>query len=260
MAYRYRDPYSKNGSGKSAQDKVGKEIYQNLEKLLNNRRKLLCGLPVKHLVNDLYSQAYDPQEWEAYKRLRDNPQFWNNVNKQCWFVVHDSYHSIEVTFTISETDYASRQAHGVPSVAVNVDGLHDELRVAFCHWRTKVCAFEDERDYILKKVKSLLLMCTTPGQIKRTWPELLSFMNEEGRNRVLRSRARSPLPEEVCQETEVSKDLRDCAWSNEVVRDRSRRVPEWRPEALEWMNIIFAEALVLPPYEGNEDYYPTISR
>lgn len=79
--------YSKSGSGKSRQDKKGREIYQSLEKLLNNRLMLLCGFPTNDLIEDLYSYAYSPQEWEAYKILRGNKYFWQHIFKKDFLIL-----------------------------------------------------------------------------------------------------------------------------------------------------------------------------
>jgi len=220
---------SKRGMGRSKQDQVGQTIYDTANKLLTNRRKLLCPLEIENPYDEVFRYALSEREWAAWKVCRDNTNVRDCIRSQEKVVVKDTRKKNE------SYRYYIYTAASIPSITVMWDCLPRDVKQILYEWRLKSTSFTAEQRHILDLIRELCNMCTTAGQLQRTWPELLGFM--PGKTKTLRfsARARSPYPPEVMD------DLGN-------VRDK------WKRGSLVWMNEIFAEALILPPWESELEY------
>lgn len=242
MSYYNRRKMSKRGEGGSAQDTVGNEIYSRLQKLLKNRWRLLCPFKIDDPIVQVWQYAMSAQLWEAWNLLRANEAFDNSMKK-----------TNEVTVLAADgVRYEIPIPDGgeVAQLCVEFENLPIETRMVLSAWALKHRSFSDEFKFICMKVESLCQVCNTPGQIRRVWPELFGFMDETGKNKIFRAKANSPYPPEVMRPKFEYTDDTDWKDMVTVLRD------DWTPESLEWMNMIFAQALILPIREVEN--YPSV--
>ncbi len=220
---------SKRGMGRSKQDQIGQTIYDTARNLLDNRRKLLCPLEIENAYDEVFRYALSEREWAAWKVCRDNVSVRDCIRSQEKVVVKDTRSPNE------SYRYYIYTANKIPSITVMWDSLPPDVKQILYEWRLKSTSFKAEQKHILDMIRELCNVCTTPGQLQRTWPELLGFMPDRTKNRRFSAKARSPYPPEVLD-----------AFGN--------LYDKWKPASCVWMNEIFAESLILPPYESELEY------
>lgn len=234
------DRFSKKGQGNSAQDEVGRTIYDRAHKLLNNRWKYLNQFDV---VNDyhaeLYRYALTDDEWAAWDLLRRNPQVSRLVSTSQYLVVRNTGGKFSITF--------DRPGEKFMQLTVDWGSLPQDTQLKIHNWMIRSESYRWETEAITKRIKSLVMCCATAGQIERVWPELLGFMPEETIDTRFVKKARSPYPDGVWEE----------GW--ELLHPRERKLKEkWRPEVLDWFNNALTESLILPQQDWQK--YPPFPR
>jgi hypothetical protein len=133
--------------------------------------------------------------------------------------------------------------HPVPGISLEISNLPEGTQEVMHNFIMRYQSSIGEMEVILDNIAVLCNLCATPGHIRRVWPDLLGFMHEGGKDRILNAGAKSPYPDGIVN------------YHDGEVQER------WRPENLEWMNIVFVEAMVLPPYgETEADSYPQFTR
>lgn len=238
----WSDSFSRNGSGSSRQDEVGRTIFKRVEALFDNRWMLLCPFDVvKDPVREIWKYALTPLERGAWNVLVKNKHFNKAINRQTYFDINHSVAGFRIrVYTNTE----------IPAWPVWWGNIPPELAERLSHWQIQSRAYRDEFYAIRDKVKSLVKMCSTPGQIERVWPALMGFMPDKAIDRQIEKKARSPYPDGV-----LAKDAVYGGLLSGEVRD------EWKPEVLAWFDHAIAEALILPEYKHPEGApaYPEIS-
>lgn len=221
------DRFSRKGGGNSAQDEIGRTVYQAVERLMENRWKYLNQFDV---VNDyhaeLYRYAMSDDEWTAWNVLRQNKRFTGNVSfTQNLYLRKRGHFSITI----------ERPGELFLAMRIDWESLPELTQERIHNWLIRSETYREEYKLVRERVKSLTLICATAGQIERVWPELLGFMPEETKDRRFTKRAVSPYPEGVWED----------GW--ESLHPSERKLKEkWRPESLAWFNDALAEALILP--------------
>ena len=224
--------FSKHGAGDSDQDKVGKQIYTNAADLLSNRALLLSPLKFEDPYEELFRYAFTEPQWQAWQIMEKHDQLRGALRY---------VNTIHIYRNRAKEHFEIPAPEPVPYFTIDWDWLPLATQDKLYRWQLKATSLEHEKEVILAHIKALCQECTSPGQLKRVWPELLGFMPTRSKTRVFRAKARSPYPKGVLL-YELAKDGR----SEKCVG----LVDQWKPEALEWMNTIFAEALILPDIGG----------
>lgn len=234
------DRFSRRGSGGSAQDEIGRTIYERAHKLLNNRWKYLNQFDV---VNDyhaeLYRYALSDDEWAAWDLLRRNPQIRQLVSTSQYLVINNPEGKFSITI--------ERPGERFLQMHIDWQSLPTLTQQNIHNWMIRSESYRMETEAVTKRIKSLVIACATAGQIERVWPELLGFMPEETIDKRFVKKAQSPYPDAVWEE----------GW--EALHPRERKLKEkWRPESLAWFNDALTESLILPQQDWSK--YPPFPR
>lgn len=238
---RWRDnSFSRNGYGNSKQDEIGRTIYERVDKLFHSRWMLLCPFNVvEQPVRDLYVHGMTKEEWQAWSLLSGTKSFEDSIRLQSHFDIMNKEAKYYIRVYTSES---------VVKWPVPWENLPVPLMEKLHYWMLQSRAYRDEYHDICNKVKSLVRLCTTPGQIERVWPQLMGFMPAETKDQRMDKKARSPYPDGVI-------DWQSTPSDGDVILKE-----EWREETLAWYDTAIAEALILPQYEHPEGTpsYPDI--
>lgn len=230
----HRSQYSLHGTGRSKQDFVGQAIHSKVAMLLESRYKVLAPFPIRDTYGEIFRYAFNEAEFNAWEILKEHSKFKNTVHQTGLLSLKDT--PGEGKRLLIDVSYM------MPNISVHWDKLPGYTQNIIGQWLVKSNSFINEREAILNLIQHLCQQCTTPGQLKRTWPELLSFMVPSAKDKVFKAGAKSPYPSGVI----------------EIVDGGGIQLEEqWRPDNLEWINIILTEALVLPEWES-EDEYPKL--
>lgn len=234
------DSFSRNGYGGTKQDEIGRTIFERVDKLFHSRWMLLCPFDVvEQPVRDLYMYGMTLEERRAWVLLSGTESFAKSISRQCFFDIVNK-----------EAKYYIRVYTSEPVVRWPVpwENLPVQVMEKLHHWMLQSRAYRDEYHEISNKVKTLMRLCTTPGQIERVWPQLMGFMPDETKIARLDKKARSPYPDGVL------------GWSVTPPGGEIVLKEEWREETLAWYDTPIAEALILPQYEHPDGApaYPSI--
>jgi len=186
---------------------------------------------------EVFQYAFTKPEWAAWEILKHKNDFMGRVNTTKGVRVV----SLDITCGLDEDERVLHVQYpdALPRINVEAGNLPGHTLDTIREWIVKYSSFVFEAKHILEEIKVLCNQCSTPGQIKRVWPELFSFMDEDGKQRGYDALAKSPYPEGVLQ------------WGE--LMDR------WKPASLEWQNDILVQALVLPEYDETIPY-PELGR
>lgn len=241
---RYGYKFSRDGYGGSKQDAIGRAIYERVETLLESRWKLLCPFDIVQDRRELWYYAMTREQHAAWQLLSADKHFERAIER---------WHSFDIVNEEGKFRIRIPLNSGVPRWPVNWQHLPTDLREKLHHWMLQSRSYRDEYHTIRDKVKQLMQVCATPGQIERVWPELLGFMPKETKDQRMGKRARSPYPDGVLDLKYFI--IRD---GQQVENPNFRKLkPEWTPEALAWHDTAIAESLILPLYkkpEGDPGY------
>lgn len=224
--YRGEGSFSKNGYGGTAQDEVGRTIFTRVDSLLESRWKLLCPFPVQDPVRELWHYALTPDQRVAWNLLSKDKRFNEAVKRISYFDIRND-----------EARYCIRVFSnvGVPEWPLDYKNLPTDLWQKVHYWQVQSRSYRDEHVEIREKVRALVRLCATAGQIERVWPELMGFMPTDTLNQRFDKKARSPYPDGALKYNNDTcvYELQDC----------------WRRETLQWYDDAIAESLILPEYE-----------
>jgi hypothetical protein len=229
-----RYKFSLNGSGRTYQDKIGHQIYISARDLMWDRLRFLCPFPIEDRYKELYRWTMIEDEWLAWEALRKaHGRFAEHrlVTKVSHFHIVEGHHD---SFMMRIP-----MVSAVPQLTLRFDQLPEHTQLKVYTYRTMYRSMIGEMEHTLRRIQELCCMSSTPGHIKRVWPDLLGLMPGRSRDKVLHALASSPIPD-GCHEI----------WDSKMLR------PQWAPSALEWMNTIFTEAIVLPKYDDEDHQYP----
>ena len=228
MRYGWNRKMSMYGEGRSKQDRIGQQIYDTCEQMLASRVKMLCPLEVEDPHKEVFRFALTEKEWAAWEVLRHSANFSESIQTQKEIEVIDKAGNWHMDIPVDGN---------IPYIPVKMLDLPPAMQRVLWLWRVRLLSFQREQAYILEKIEELCLMCATPGQLQRVWPELLGFMPDDTKNKRFGAKSKSPLPDGVLEPVVTEE------WKLLELN------PEWEPEALEWMNDVFVEALLLPQWD-----------
>lgn len=223
------DRFSRRGGGGSKQDEVGRTIYQRVEALMENRWKYLNQFDlVKDFKTELYRYAMTEAEWNAWELLEANKSFRNAMTYTSQLHIVNNEGGFNITITRPSTER-------YVSMPIRWYNLPEALREGIHNWMIRSETYKQEYVEVRGRVKSLSLICSTPGQIERVWPELMGFMPGHVIDSRLEKKSKSPYPDGVWED----------GW--ELLHPDERKLKEkYRRENLDWFNDALAEALILP--------------
>ena len=228
--YRNSGSFSRNGYGNSKQDEVGRTIFERVDRLLESRWKLLCPFEiVKQPEQDLWRYALTPSQWQAWTTLSSSQHFEKAISRQSYFDIVNKAAEYSIRVFVNNP---------LPRWPLEWSNLPVDLWEKVHRWQVQSRSYRDEFTTISAKVKALVRLCTTPGQIERVWPQLMGFMPDETKHERFDKKARSPYPFGVLNDNGTLKD-------------------EWSAEHLAWYDTAITESLILPLYvhpEGAPNY------
>lgn len=199
-----------------------------------NRWKYLTPFDMFGDVKEaLYRYAVSDSEWEAFQTIERNGHFRKAVSYSTSFLITNRAGGFNITVHSKTLEFVA--------IPVEWSCLPDATCEAVHNWLIRSQAYKAEYVTIRDRVASLTRLCTTPGQIERTWPELLGFMPGEVIDQRFIKKSLSPYPDGVWED----------GW--QTLHPKERVLKEaYRPETLAWFNDALTEALILPEQDWDE--------
>lgn len=207
---------------KKIQSAITCDVVKRVREVMTNRHRLLAPFPLDPI--ELYRTLWTEDEWGALQVLSSSTELFNTRNFFYIIGCKSEVLSGRRTITIQmdkPLPYDGR--------SLTFDTLDAHAQAAICAWARLWIEYNTDTLDIEFRVKSIAEICTTYGHVQRLWPELVSFLPEEGRLALERKKIASRYPAEAYMSGHVR-----------ILR------PEYRPEAFERFSTLLSEAVMLP--------------
>lgn len=218
--------------GQSAQAFISEEMVKQVNGLMDNRRRLLAPFPVEPRA--IYNACWTAEEHEAIAVLERREGLLRRGR------------TLKLRFHVKEkrTDYTITIQCGedLPMVQFAMEslltGLPMELKVPIAHWIPEWWKLHVDQVKLVAKIKACAHVCKTYGQLHRMWPDVLSLLNDKGKEKIGSARVRSAYPEGAYK------------WSDDGNGNRVGKLrDDFTPEAFAPFTGMIAECLMLPEKE-----------
>jgi hypothetical protein len=239
----------------NVRDYSKKEVEAAVDAKLHNRWMALAPDPVKAM--ELYDCLYTPQQHEAIGVLSHFPDLLSEGQQ---FHLHfgglDANYQfpmgpegpwkmrverLKVSMPVSRPLPSTHAAYG-KFFAKHVSELPEHLMIPLLDWVPRWLQLKAETVAVSSKVESLFECCNTMGQIKRVWPNIVSFLPDRAQEILRNAKVQSPYPDDVMGYDE-SRDL----------EGQTRQLkPEWSPKYLAWHDRVLTEALLMPDHADDD--------
>lgn len=211
-------------------------VKSQANKLMENRHRLLAPFPYEPA--EVHGQMFNMAEWDAIQTLMLRPGLVATSNWFCIdgvkvFLQDGTVGVRKVTIRCSNLPMPDN-----PTLAMEL--LPPEMKEKIGDWGMTWYRLKRETNSVITKLDQLARHCNTYGQIVRVWPELAGFMGQHARFTIDNARVKSRLPEGV-MDVQVDKET----WTKTYTLNE-----QWQPKAFEGLNLLIAEALMLPFVEG----------
>lgn len=227
---------SRRRKGPEGSEHLKGHIKSEVNKLMENRHRLLAPFPYEPA--EVHGQLFDMSEWDAIQRLQQRREL---INVGDWFYI-DGVKVLTADGTVGVKKVTIR-CNDLPMPGDNTLALGllpAEMKENIANWGMKWYQLKRETNSVITKLDQLARHCNTYGQIVRVWPELAGFMGQHARFTIDNARVKSRLPEGV-MDMQFDKE----SWTKTYTLNE-----QWQPKAFEGLNLLIAEALMLPFSEG----------
>lgn len=225
----------KRNQGTHAQQFLKDDLTARVNKLMDNRRRLLAPFPVDERA--VYEAGWTNVERDAINLLVRRNENLLRTGKTVKLVFRNNDRDWHVLITLPEE-------HVMPAYlfTLALKDLPMGLKQPIVQWIPQWHALMQEQGKLLFKIGECAKVCKTYGQLYRMWPDILSFFDEDGKQKIGKARVRSAYPDDAM----IFEHLDD--QGKTVARLR----PEFTPEAFAPFTGMIAECLMLPFKESVE--------
>jgi hypothetical protein len=219
--------------GQSAQAFISEDLVKQVNALMDNRRRLLAPFPVE--ARAIYNAGWTAEEHEAIKLLQARREGLLRMGRAIKLRFHSKEKQKDYSITIQcGEDLPMAQF----AFELFLKDLPSELKVPIAHWIPEWWKLHVDQAKLVAKVKSCASVCKTYGQLHRMWPDVLSLMNDKGKEKIGAARVRSAYPEAAFK------------WHDTETGERVGELREdFTPEAFAPFTGMIAECLMLPEKE-----------
>lgn len=216
--------------GQSAQAFISEELVRKINTLMDNRRRLLAPFPVE--ARAIYDASWTAEEHEAIKLLQERRKGLLRMGRRIRLRFHSKEKQKDYSITIQ-----CKEDLPMPQLAFELflKDLPNELKVPIAHWVPEWAKLHVEQLKLVAKVKRCASVCKAYGQLHRMWPDILSLLDDKGKEKIGAARVRSAYPEKAL------------TFLNKADGPRITEIrEEFRPEAFAPFTAMIAECLMLP--------------
>ena len=218
--------------GLNVRDFVSKDLCATVNKLMDNRRRLLAPFPLDPDV--LYEMVWTPKELDAMEVLSKHSDM---LHMSSTFKLVKPKSELVIHVHLPQ----GRPGNGYRS-EIAWSRVPKEAQELILEWGKEWLALHKQQNQLINKLEDLSKQCNTYGQLYRLWPDLLGFFGERGKEKVEAAQMKSKLPDGV-----LIVDYNEEGHRATVVLKEA-----YRPEAFEPFSTVIAECLMLPTHEGKE--------
>ena len=230
------------------------DVLQRVGQKLSARHLLLAPCPLQ--PTDIYRHLWSNDERAAMRLLKDRMPTLLHRDSDVTLMWDTHEFHVDTAFTQprkpvslfvkfkAELPLPCTETWRTGADKVCLSRLPDSMVDSLAEWGRQWMRFDIEREQVYNKVDRVFSHCNTMGQIHRLWPNLCSFLPERGQEVLRRMKVRSRLPESVLHYDDEN--------------DPENKYPildeEWWPKALVPFDSIITEALLLPEFDGENDW------
>lgn len=205
---------------------ISEELVKRVHGLMDNRRRLLAPFPVDPQA--VYEAGWTKEEREAIALLRRKEGQLLREGK-----------SMKLAFRMRDKDFVVALTLPVEQpmawhFTLRLKDLPKDMAVSIAHWIPLWWNLNAEQARLAAKIKDCARVCKTYGQLYRMWPDVLSLMNDRGKEKIGSARVRSAYPQDAYRVERLEEG------AQLLLRE------EFRPEAFEPFTAMIAECLMLP--------------
>lgn len=217
----------------SPQTFISEELLGRVNKLMDNRRRLLAPFPVD--ARAVYNAGWTAEEHAAIKVLETTREGLLRKGRTLHLRFHSKEKGKDYTIAIQAGEDLPMAQFAFQML---LKDLPVDLKEPIARWIPEWWKLHVEQVRLGAKVKACAHVCRTYGQLHRMWPDVLSLLNDRGKEKIGNARVRSAYPESAFK------------WSDDEEGNRVGELREdFKPEAFAPFTGMIAECLMLPERE-----------